>query len=162
MGVVTHGMSGTKEFWVWHSMIARCTRTSAHDYPRYGGAGVTVCDRWRFGEGAEGGLELFLRDMGRRPSEDHSLDRIDNSKGYEPGNVRWATRSEQQNNKSNNRIVSYRGEQMTAAQATAAAGGIVSRENAINRLRRGWPVEAAVETPPKWRRGGRAGKRSSE
>ena len=71
----------------WDSMIGRCTRPSNASYPRYGGKGITVCERWRV-------FENFLADMGDRP-EGRTLDRIDPSGNYEPGNCRWLTPKEQ-------------------------------------------------------------------
>ena len=75
----------------WHSMRARCTRASHKSYPNYGGRGITVCDRWRE-------FANFLSDMGERP-DGMTLDRIDNDGNYEPLNCRWATASQQQQNK---------------------------------------------------------------
>jgi len=75
----------------WDNMITRCLRPSHGSYATYGGAGITVCERWR-------DFVNFLADMGERPSLFHSIDRIDGSKGYEPGNCRWATQLEQARN----------------------------------------------------------------
>ena len=155
-------MKTRHDYWLWHGIIRRCTNPSAKDFPRYGGAGVTVCDRWRYGDGEHSGLELFIADVGPRPSRAHSVERVDNSRGYEPSNVRWATAVEQQNNKKNNRIVFYRGTKMTAAQAWRTGGSVVSRETVVSRLKSGWDVASAVETPPKWRGGGLSGARRAE
>ncbi len=84
------------EHYVWRTMRDRCCNPNHKAYRYYGGRGITVCDRWME-------YENFLADMGHRPSKLHSLDRIDNNKGYEPGNCRWATRSEQQKNKGSTR-----------------------------------------------------------
>jgi len=84
--------SETPEHYVWRSMIARCNNPNSQAYHYYGGAGITVCKRWM-------DYTNFLADMGNRPSPLHSLDRIDTRKGYKPSNCRWATRSEQQKNK---------------------------------------------------------------
>lgn len=76
------------EYRVWHCMKNRCLNPRAHNFAYYGGRGVTVCERWLK-------FENFFSDMGPRPSRRHSIDRIDNSRGYEPGNCRWATMKEQ-------------------------------------------------------------------
>lgn len=81
----------------YKSMIVRCTMQYKHNYKSYGGKGVRVCDRWQDGSvvGSVRGFQRFLEDVGDRPSSTHTLDRIDSSGNYEPGNVRWATRAEQ-------------------------------------------------------------------
>jgi hypothetical protein len=76
----------------WRNMIDRCRYDFRWDYQYYGGRGITVCSRWE-------SFELFVADMGVPPTEDHTLDRINNDGNYEPGNCRWATWSEQRLNR---------------------------------------------------------------
>jgi hypothetical protein len=94
--VTKHGMRKTNTYSTWVSMKVRCLTPSNKDYPNYGAKGITVCQEWI------DSFECFLKDMGNKP-HGASLDRIDNTKGYYKGNCRWATRSEQQRNKSNSR-----------------------------------------------------------
>jgi hypothetical protein len=86
----------TPEYRAWVNMRRRC-RPDHEQARSYFERGITVCERW------EHSFEAFLEDMGRRPSRDHSLDRVDNDRGYEPGNVRWATDAQQTHNTSRNR-----------------------------------------------------------
>jgi hypothetical protein len=88
----THGMSKSKTYKSWVSMIQRCENQKNHNYHRYGGRGVTVCDRWR------ASFDDFMADMGERP-DGMTLDRVDNDGSYEPGNCRWATPAEQSSNR---------------------------------------------------------------
>lgn len=89
----THGMTYTSEYTTWLSMKDRCLRTKNKKYKDYGGRGITVCERWR------DSFENFLADMGRKPSANLSIDRINNDGNYEPGNCRWATQLEQVRNR---------------------------------------------------------------
>ncbi len=89
-------------------MIQRCYNPKHVSFETYGAAGIKVYFDWM----GPGGFESFLKDVGKRPSRKHSLDRIDNSKSYEPGNVRWATRSVQDNNRSG-QYIEFDGERMT-------------------------------------------------
>lgn len=87
-----HGMWGTPEYGAWKAMLDRCRNPRNHAYENYGGRGITVCKRWQV-------FDNFLADMGIKPSPDLSLDRIDNDRGYAPENCRWATASEQNQNR---------------------------------------------------------------
>lgn len=83
----------TREYKTWAGMIFRCENPTSSRWESYGGRGISVCPEWR------SSFEIFLADMGRKPSDNHSIDRIDVNGNYEPGNCRWATNSEQQRNK---------------------------------------------------------------
>lgn len=104
------------ELYIWQGMIRRCTNPSDVGYPRYGGRGIKVCKRWRLS------FDAFLKDVGCRPSPDHSIDRIDNDGDYKPGNVRWATHQEQCLNKSNNLWVEIDGAIVRLAEGARLVG----------------------------------------
>jgi len=84
--------NASPEYRTYWGIRDRCFNPKAVSYPRYGGRGITMCDEWVRSFGA------FFAHIGPKPSPLHSIDRIDNARGYEPGNVRWATRDEQKLN----------------------------------------------------------------
>lgn len=88
-----HGMFRTPEYKAWAAMIQRCSNPKDNRYYTHGGRGIKVCDEWL------NSFENFYEDMGDRPSDKHSLDRIDNDGNYEPTNCKWSTQSEQNFNK---------------------------------------------------------------
>lgn len=137
----TKGRKWSPEFSAWQGMLGRCSDHSKN-FLWYGARGISVCPRW------QESFENFLADMGERPSSRHSLDRINNDGNYEPSNCRWATTVEQGNNRGNNHYLTYKGVEMTLTQAIRSAGNIVDGPTCRYRIRRGWPVDAAVETPP--------------
>lgn len=102
----THGASNTPEFKTWIHIRRRCEDKSDNKYPSYGGRGIAVCERWA-------DFSVFLSDVGYKPSPIHTLDRLDNEKGYEPSNVRWATPKEQSNNTRVNVMVELEEETMS-------------------------------------------------
>jgi hypothetical protein len=138
--VSTHGKTKTAEYVAWYGIKDRCYRVSSAAYVNYGARGITVCDRWR------DSFENFIADMGEKPSKLHSLDRIDNSRGYSPDNCRWATRSEQNRNTRQNRLLNVNGE-VKCLTDWAEEYGLTERivRQRIDRL--GWSVEKALNTP---------------
>ena len=111
-----HGMHKSSEYKSWVAMRERCYRDTHIHFRNYGGRGITVCKRWR------DSFEAFYEDMGPKPFPGASIERIDNEGDYGPGNCRWETARNQANNRRNNVIVTYRGQQMTMAQAARASG----------------------------------------
>lgn len=142
----THGLMGTypREYKVWEAMKRRCLVPTDKSFPDYGGRGIYVCGRWlnRF--------DLFMEDMGPRPSDKHTLERVDNNRGYEPNNCRWETRDVQANNKSNNRRLTLNGKTKTITEWAKETG--LSRSTIRNRVYRGWPVHQILNTPKGERR----------
>ncbi len=136
-----HGMKGTRIYRIWNGMMNRCLNVNdKRSYPRYGGAGITVCERWRI-------FANFYADMGEPPTVDHSLDRYPNYRGnYEPGNCRWATSKEQGRNRKDNVRVTIDGETRVVAEWAEVSG--VSRLRIAERLNGGWEPREAVFTPP--------------
>ncbi len=130
----------TPEYRAWAQLRNRCTNPNHEAYKHYGARGITVCERWA-------SYENFLADMGRRPSEFHSIDRRDNSKGYSPDNCRWATYEEQNNNTRFNRQITIRGVTKTLADWLRFTGGI--REWFKRYEYRGFPEEQALLTAPR-------------
>lgn len=126
---LSHGMRYTRTYESWASAKNRCTCKTSKDYPKYGGAGITFCNRWA------DSFEQFYTDMGDRP-QNTSLDRIDTTKGYEPDNCRWATRSEQQRNKKKSYDWNINGEIFTSAEAAAIRFGVTVQT--IHKWMWGW------------------------
>lgn len=97
------GISQTPEYRVWTGMKYRCNNINGTDYSNYGGRGITVCERWN------NDFYEFLKDMGTKPTPEHSLDRINVNGNYEPSNCRWATKDEQASNKTNTLLIEIDG-----------------------------------------------------
>jgi hypothetical protein len=136
LGRIPHGMSGSPEFSVWSGVRERCFNEKNPAFHYYGGRGITMCREW-----AES-FPAFLADMGTRPSPRHTLDRIDNSRGYEPGNCRWATQEEQANNRRSTVKIEHDGEVLSVAQWAKRFG--LPKATLWGRLREGVPFKEAV------------------
>lgn len=135
----THGGYGTGAYSAWSHAKGRTTNPRNKKWPRYGGRGIRMCQRWR------DSFQAFLDDMGERPGPGYSIERVDNDGDYEPGNCKWARRSDQANNTSANRVLEYGGEIMTLAQWAERIG--IKYHTLHGRLRRGWSVERTLTTP---------------
>lgn len=124
------------EFRVWQQMISRCERPSARSFPLYGGRGIRVCEEWRHDFAA------FLAHVGPRPSDGHSIDRINNDGNYEPGNCRWATAREQSANKRNTTRITAFGETLTVTEWSERTG--IPRVTIASRIAKGMRGERAL------------------
>lgn len=126
-----HGKRFTKEWRAWQAMKNRCYNKKLAHYKNYGGRGIEVCDEWL------NNFEAFYKHVGNSP-KGTSLDRIDNNGNYEPGNVRWATKKEQaQNRNTNNKI---KGVCITEISKSLGGGHAL----VAKRLKRGWLIERAI------------------
>ena len=132
----THGLTDSSEYAIWTLIKARCTNKNSKSYKHYGGRGITICDSWI------NSFDTFLFDMGRRPSHLHSIDRIDNEKGYFKENCRWATKEVQANNTRRNRFIEHDGLKMTLAQWSKKIG--LKAHSIHARIKRGWSIEDAL------------------
>lgn len=138
-----HGMASrqgmAREYRIWAAMKTRCSNRNQLCWKRYGGRGITVCERW------QNSFEAFLADMGPCPSPHHSIDRIKNHLGYEPGNCRWATPKEQAFNSSAAKHVFVNGVEMTLCDAARVMG--VDRTLLTKRIASGMTPQQAVDKP---------------
>ena len=138
-----HGQSNSKLYNVWSSMKKRCNEKNHKSYYRYGGRGITYCSEW----------EDFNNFMGwalkNGYKENLTLDRIDNDKGYYPENCRWATPKEQSRNRHTNKFLTYKGNTKTIAEWEEILG--TKKGTIASRIRHGWSIEKAIETPVKKR-----------
>lgn len=131
-------ISGTTEYNTWVHINQRCHNTNNKDYRNYGGRGIHVYPLWRES------YEAFLMHIGKKPEPGHSIERLDVNKGYEPGNVCWATSIEQARNKRSNVRITISGETKTAVEWGADPRCSVPLKTIYKRISRGWDAEEAV------------------
>lgn len=138
----THGMSRSGEHYSWTAMKHRCLNPNAQEYARYGGRGITIDPRW------VNSFETFLEDMGMRPTPQHTLERIDNDKGYSKDNCKWATRLEQSRNRSSTLRYMYNGKEVPLREIAEKHG--ISFGMLLQRLtKQGLTLQEALERPPR-------------
>lgn len=112
----TMGANPTTEYRTWRAVMERCLNAQGKDYQRYGAKGITVCEEWK-------DFATFLRDMGPKPSPQHTIDRINNDLGYFKENCRWATAKEQADNRRATMVIEYEGKIYLSAASAAKAMG---------------------------------------
>jgi hypothetical protein len=134
-----HGESYSDVHGIWRQMIGRCHNPTNAAFARYGGRGIEVCQEWR------DSYERFRDHIGPRPSKRHTIERTDNDRGYEPGNVKWATRAEQARNRRSSRLVTIGSE--TKPLAAWVDESVVSYATLKARLDAGWDPQRALSVP---------------
>jgi hypothetical protein len=122
----------------WRKMIHRCHNLKSGELS-YQERGIEVCQRWR------DSFEAFIEDMGEPPTLKHTIERIENSKGYEPGNCRWATFKEQASNRRGSRLYTIGDITLTGPGWAAKLG--IDEGRLDGRLKRGWPIDLAISLP---------------
>lgn len=137
----THGMRNTTEYNTWVHMIQRCHNPNNKDYDNYGGRGIQVCDMWRES------FEAFYMTIGPKPTPEHTIERINTNGNYEPGNVKWATRTEQNRNQRSNVNLTIDGVTKSVSEWSLHDDCPVSKFTIFKRLNRGWEPRRAVFQP---------------
>ena len=139
LSATKHGMYDTAEYSIWRAMKSRCRGLNSVAFKYYGGRGIKICQEW------SNNFVTFFADMGERPSDKHTLERINNDGDYKPSNCRWATRAEQNRNKRDTRLLTFRGETRCVTDWAKTLG--ISTGGLFYRLRHNWSIERALTTP---------------
>jgi hypothetical protein len=138
---ITHGESAngkwSNEYNCWHHIKSRCINVNNKNYKHYGGRGITICDEWI------NDFSSFLKDMGRKPTLKHSIERIDNNKGYCKENCRWATQREQCNNRRDNKKTVFDNKEYTISQLGEKLG--IRSDRLRWQLKMNWTFEQIIE-----------------
>jgi hypothetical protein len=138
-----HGQWNTKIWRCWSGIIQRCENINCHHYQNYGGRGITLHEPWHKFTSF---LDYIKQNIGEPPTPEHSIDRIDNNKGYEPGNIKWSTKKEQSSNTRGNHLIEFRGHTKTLTQWSEFL--VIPVPTLWHRLTDlGWPIERALTEP---------------
>lgn len=141
----THGEStgniSTPEYNAYRQMIQRCYNTNRKDYKYYGGRGIKVYSGWI------GNYSAFITHVGRKPTPQHSLDRIKNDEGYFPGNVKWSTQTEQLRNQQKTIIIEFNGRTQSLSQWAEETK--INYKTLVQRMKMGWSIEHMLTIVPK-------------
>lgn len=133
-----HGKSKLPEYATWKDMRRRCNSPNRPSRKWYHDKGIRVCKRWDdFGK--------FIKDMGRKPTPKHTIERVNVRKGYSPSNCRWATAQEQHLNRTDTRRITFNGQTKVISQWEEEYG--IRDQQLYHRLNRGWDIERALITP---------------
>lgn len=138
--------SRVPEYNIWQKMKRRCYNPKDKRFNRYGARGIYVCEEWK------ADYQKFYSDMGPRPSNQHSLDRINNDGPYSRENCRWATWIEQNNNRNQQSTVylTFNGEKRRFCQVIRELG--LNYHVVWGRLKIGWSFERAISTPTRFKK----------
>jgi hypothetical protein len=141
---IKHNFSKTKIYRTWKHMLSRCTNPKDKRYQDYNGRNINICHRW---SNKKNGFENFYNDVGDPPTKYHSIDRINNDKGYSPNNWRWATSKEQNRNSRHNHLLRYDNKELCLSEWAEITG--IKEETIRQRLNYGWTIEDALMIPAK-------------
>lgn len=136
---IRHGNTQSRLYRIWAGMKYRCSTNHSPLYENYKSRGIIVCKRWSHS------FEAFLSDMGKPPTAFHSIDRVDNNRGYYPDNCRWSTMVEQSNNTRRNRMLTLNGQRHTISQWSKITG--ICYSTLLKRLHSGWTVNSTLCSP---------------
>lgn len=139
---IQHGMFGTKIYSTWSRIVQRCTNPNNARYPDYGGRDIKICADWQ--ESFEA-FHLYVARLPHFSEKGYTIDRINNNGDYEPGNVRWATSTEQHRNTRKNRLLTFNAKTQCFSAWEEELG--LRKGQIWERLHRGWSVEKTLTTP---------------
>lgn len=137
-----HGLSKTRIYRIYNNMKSRCYKEYSKSYKDYGGRGIKICDEWL---GEDGFTNFYKWSIENGYKDFLTIDRIDNDKNYSPCNCRWSTRNVQNNNSRHVHMIEYCGEVKSISEWSKIK--MISRNTIIKRLKMGWSIEKALNTP---------------